>query len=1054
VNGVHSIRQKLTRIVLVTCGVSILMACAVLAAYDVVAARREMAENLIQTARTMAPNTTAGLSFGDARAVREVLSSLKAQPDVIGACVYEPDGSVFASYARTGSRPGVIPPPRGTDGVHLALRSMTVFEPIRLDGQRIGTIYLSSDLEPLYARAQKFAEIVLAVIGASFITAYLLASKLQRSISEPILELARVAFAHSAQKDYAIRARKRSDDEVGSLVDRFNEMLDQIEAREAALQRAHDDLEIRVEERTRELQKEVGERRQAEKALEERTMFLDSLIKNTPIGIVAIDTDDAVQMCNPAFEKLFRYRQKDVVGRQLYKLLTAPDIDEEVRSNRQRLVRGQITHVVTRRKRSDGSLVDVEAHSVPLVIEDKVTGAVLLYQDITERKRAEEALLRAKEAAESASRAKSEFLANMSHEIRTPMNGIIGMTELALDTKLNAEQREYLGMVKSSADSLLTLINDILDFSKIEAGKLEFEQIDFAFQQSLGETVKVLAMRAHQKGLELAWRVEAGIPERLKGDANRLRQILVNLAGNAVKFTERGEIAVEVEKESEDGTGMTLHFRVRDTGIGIAKEKQAMIFEAFTQADSSASRKYGGTGLGLAITTRLVNLMGGKIWLDSEPGQGSTFHFTVRYGFADANGPEIGGQDREALKGIFVLVVDDNPTNRVSLVEMLSRWRMRPEAVDSGQAALEALGAAHRQHQPFELLITDMQMPEMDGLELIARLRRDAAFRDLPAILLSSSVQPEEASHARALGIAGYLTKPVQPDELLGLMVSAIRPHTADRSRAPAVTHQPLAAGRQSMKILLTEDNAVNRKLATALLEKHGHRVFVAENGREALAILDREKADVVLMDLQMPVMDGFEAIRAIRAKEQRSGGHLPIVALTAHAMQGDRERCLQAGADDYVTKPIRTAELFAAIERVAKQPEQSRETSAPSPATSSLQSAGFLDVAAALERVEGDHELLEELVRLFVEGCPAAMREIRQAFSDRDAHQLDRLAHTMKGSSASLGANRVSEAALVLEMRARAGALENAGELIDVLQGELDRVIPELESLTRKVAH
>jgi len=1050
VNGVRSIREKLTRIVLITCGVSILLACLVLAGYDVLASRKQLSDDLIQTAQTMAPNTTAGLSFGDFGAVHEVLRSLKAQPYVVNAGVYKADGSVFASYARAGGpRRETTLPPQGPDGIHWTFRNMTVFEPIKLDGERIGTIYLNSDLEPLYARARKFAEIVLVVICLSFVTAYLLASNLQKAISVPILDLARAAFAVSVQKDFSIRAKKTSEDEVGSLADRFNEMLNQIQVREKALQDAHDELEARVDERTRELQKEIRDRRQAEKSLQERTTFLDSLIKNAPIGIVAIGNNDAVQMCNPAFERLFRYRQKDIGGRQLYPLLSAPEINAEIDTNRARLVQGQLTRVVSRRKRSDGTLVDVEAYAVPLIIDGKMTGAVLLYQDITERKRAEEALLRAKEAAETANRSKSEFLANMSHEIRTPMNGIIGMTELALDTDLTGEQREYLGMVKSSADSLLTLINEILDFSKIEAGKLEFEQIDFPFQQSLAETVKVLGMRAHQKGLELAWRVGPGVPEYLKGDANRLRQILVNLVGNAVKFTERGEIVVEVEKESEDNSGIVLHFRVRDTGIGIPEEKQSMIFEAFTQADSSASRKYGGTGLGLAITTRLVDLMGGRIWLDSERGKGSTFHFTIRFGFADDVVEELHGADPEALMNLSVLIVDDNRTNRVGMVEMLSRWGMRPEAVDSGEAALQALEKARERSRPFELVITDMQMPEMDGLQMIAKVRQYAAFRDLPVIMLSSSVHPDEVRCARGLAISAYLTKPIQPSELLDAMVAAIKPAAA-AGVSTRNQETPVAKGGATMNIVLAEDNAVNKKLATALLEKHGHKVYSAENGREALALLERQVADVVLMDLQMPVMDGFEAIHEIRAKEQRSGGHLPIVALTAHAMQGDRERCLEAGADDYVSKPIRVAELFAAIDRALKRKAPSHR-SAPQQTRSSLEAAEVLDLHAALDRVEGDRDLLEELVRLFIEGYPAAMEDMRHALRDGDAHLLQRLAHTMKGSSANLGADRVSQAALALEMQARSEALESAGRLTDVLQAELDRVLPELEALTRK---
>jgi two-component system, sensor histidine kinase and response regulator len=1039
-NGASSIREKITRIVLVTSGVTILLACAVLAISNVVTLRSQLADDLIQTARTTGPNTTADLEFRDVEAAADTLSSLKAQPHIVAACVYKHDGSIFATYARSGApRADVAPPRIGAAGVHGSFRDLVVFEPIWLDGERIGTIYLKSDLGQVYASAEVVLEIVFVVICASFLAAYLLASRLQRVISEPILELARTAFAVSVHKDFSIRATKRSQDEIGSLVDRFNEMLNQIQVRESALQTAHDELEARVDERTRELQTEVGERRQAERALEERTAFLDSLIKNTPMGIVAINNNDAVQMCNPAFENLFRFRQKDICGQSLSQLLSAPDVEEEVRANRQRIYWGHTTHLATQRKRSDGSFVDVETHAVPLMIEGKVTGAVVLYQDITERKRAEEALLRAKEAAEAANRAKSEFLANMSHEIRTPMNGVIGMTELALDTRLNREQRKYLGMVKSSADSLLTVINEILDFSKIEAGKLELERIDFSFQQSLGETVKVLAMRAHQKGLELVWRVAPGIPERVQGDANRLRQILVNLVGNAVKFTDRGEIAVDVEKESEDAAGMTLHFKVRDTGIGIPRGKQAVIFEAFTQADSSASRKYGGTGLGLAITTRLVNLMGGTIWLESEPGLGSTFHFTARFGFADDPGSEVESAHPDVLEDSSVLVVDDNKTNRASLVETLSAWGMRPESVASGESAVEALESARKRAHPFHLVITDMEMPEMDGLELCAKIRRHSTSRELPVILLSSSLRSNEAPRARELGVAAYLTKPVQPSELLDAILNALSP-AASSLLEPHPERGPRERGMRTMKIILAEDNAVNRKLATTLLEKQGHTVIVTENGREALDVLERGRADVILMDLQMPVMDGFEAIRAIRTKEQRSGDHLPIVALTAHAMQGDRERCLQAGADDYVTKPIRTADLFDAIERVVKQ------SVAPPPGKA-------LDEAAALDRVEGDRELLEDLVRLFLDECRATMKEIREAMVERDAGQLERLAHTMHGSSASLGANQVSQAASALEMRARSGAMEAAGELVEILQGEIDRVLPELQALVRKVA-
>ena len=430
----RSIRQKLTRITLITCGASILMACTALAAYDFITSRKDLARILIQTGGTTGANTTAALSFGDAGSARETLSSLSAQNHIVQACIYTRDGAIFASYARSGSHPNPLPPSPGLDGIASTPGHVALFQPIWLNGERIGTIYLDSDTKELYAREWRFAEIVLIVVLGSFVTAYLLAARLQRSISEPVRELAETVSAVSLGKDHSIRAIKSSEDEIGSLVDGFNEMLDRIHEREKALQSARDDLEGRVSERTSELQKEIAERKHTEKELEERTAFFNSLIENSPIAIVAVGIDDDVQFCNPAFEHIFRHRQADIIGKSLLGLVTNPDILSEVAGNREAVWKGKIIHTISRRARSDGSLVDVEAFSVPLGPPGHRTGAFMQYQDITERKRAEEALLRAKEAAEAASRAKSEFLANMSHEIRTPMNGIIGMTDLALDT--------------------------------------------------------------------------------------------------------------------------------------------------------------------------------------------------------------------------------------------------------------------------------------------------------------------------------------------------------------------------------------------------------------------------------------------------------------------------------------------------------------------------------------------------------------------------------------------------------------------------------------------
>jgi PAS domain S-box-containing protein len=1044
-----SIRQKITGIVLATCGVSVLMACAIFAVYDRISFRRSLRSQLVTVAAITGSNTTAALAFDDPKSAAEILNSLSSQAHIAEACIYTPNGHVFATYARSGSESQFTPPAPGADGTSIRSGYMVLFHQIRLNGERIGTIYLRSDLEEMKSRATLYTEIVSGVILVSFVTAFLLASRLQRVISEPIRDLARTASTISLGKNYSLRAAKRSEDEIGFLVDRFNEMLNQLQTREAALQWARDELEVRVEERTGELQKEIVERKQTERTLEDRTSFLNSLIENSPVAIVGLGADQAVQLCNPAFEILFRYRLQDILGRRLSDLLAAPEIRSEVAVSSERLLQGKTTHVVTRRKRGDGTLVDVDGFSVPIFGDGKVTGAVVLYQDITERKRSEEALLKAKEDAESASRAKSEFLANMSHEIRTPMNGIIGMTELTLDTDLTTDQREYLRMVKTSADSLLVLINDILDFSKIEAGKLELEMLDFPLRESLGETLKVMALRTHQKGLELAWRVAPDVPDRLMGDVGRLRQILINLLGNAIKFTEKGEVVLEVEKEGEDASGILLHFRVRDTGIGIPKEKQELVFEAFTQADSSATRKYGGTGLGLAITSRLVDLIGGKIWLESEPDRGSTFHFTGHFGFAEDNGEATTRADVEIAQGFPVLVVDDNETNRVILLEMLSAWGLRPEPAEGGKTALEKLKRAHEQGQRFRLVIADMQMPDMDGSTLSEEIRKSPSFGNVPILLLSSSPQQDETSRSHNLAMISYLTKPVQPSELLNAIFGVLS-NPLDIPDPPAAKQDLPSERAQGMTVLLAEDNAVNRKLATTLLEKRGHTVVVAQNGREALDALERGSIDLVLMDVQMPVMDGFAAMRAIRAKEQNTGAHVPIIALTAHAMKGDKERCIGAGADEYVTKPLRLAELLAAIDRLRTG---IASVSAHAPAAAGGATSSALDLAEALERVEGDRELLEEIARIFADECPSNIAAIRLALEAGDAHQLEILAHTIKGASANFGASGVTEAALKLENCARDGDFETAGQCIADLDTEVARLLPELESLCRKVA-
>ncbi|MBC7965260.1 MAG: response regulator, partial [Fuerstia sp.] len=735
------------------------------------------------------------------------------------------------------------------------------------------------------------------------------------------------------------------------------------------------------------------------------------------------------------------YSAEEMIGKTDFDLFPPEEAEFFVRKDREVLNGLKRVDIEEEEILTDKGIRILHTKKIPVCDEHGKPRFLLgIAEDITEKKQTLLALKAAKESAEAASVAKSDFLANMSHEIRTPMNAIIGMTDLVLDTPLDPTQRDYLTIVSESAESLLAIINEILDFSKIEAGKLELESIDFDVRDEIGDTLKTLGIRAHAKHLELAWQVHSDVPAWLCGDTVRLRQILVNLIGNAIKFTGQGEVFVNAECDSVSDTHVTLHLSVRDTGIGIQPEKQQKIFSAFEQADTSTTRQFGGTGLGLTITSSLAKAMGGSIRVESIPGQGSTFHFTgvFRKG-SNRDEP----QEFPDLTGLSVLVVDDNATNRRILKEMLENWGMTVETVAGGREAIRALQNTIAAHRSLPLVISDVHMPGIDGFMLTEQLRATTALRETVINKLTSGGKTGDIQRCKELGVRAHLIKPVKQSELLEAIVGAVGGKTVQATLPLAATVK--ADAMPPLKVLLAEDGKANQTLAVGLLTKWGHTVEIAENGEDAISLWQHGSFDVILMDVQMPVLDGLQATQRIRELERATGTHIPIIAMTARAMKGDRERCLAAGMDDYVSKPVRRQELERALREMAKPVEQASSQDGADQATGTSShaatSSDVIDWEAALEYVEGDRELLNELLLTAVSENHELLMQLDAAISARDVIVVSRLAHTIKGGAQTIAATATIRLAKAIEAAAHAEDFKTARTLMPQLCAAVERL-------------
>jgi PAS domain S-box-containing protein len=989
---------------LVACGVALLH---VLLQADIADQRAALREHLQDEMIFILPAMSGPAIVGDYAVIAEIVKARARQPVIAQFSWTDNSGHAVSA---PGPRVAVAAPRWFVRWIDLPAHAES--RPVVVGGERYGSVFLQLDPAESVNRVwrgftQRLGVLLLGTGLSLGVTLLVL-----RAGMRPLRDLA-ISARRFGAGDYAVRIARAGPSETAECIQAFNSMAESVESLVRLLRRA--------EETTRLLALQVEQ-------------SSDAIVSSNQLGIVT--------SWNHGAARLFGYPAGDAINRPLREL----DLFDARPESAER----QSFEACA--KTRSGQLVEVSVVVTPLFDEaGRPLGELAVVRDISVLKRKEA-------AAEAANRAKSEFLAAMSHEIRTPMNGVIGMTALLLESALTPEQREYAEAVHRSGEALLTIINDILDFSKIEAGRLELEPAPFALREMLAETLKTVAPLAHGKGLELTYEVASDVPDDVVADAGRLGQIVLNLLGNAIKFTERGEVAVRVDTDAVTPDAVALRLAIQDTGIGIPLDKRELIFEAFAQADTSTTRRFGGTGLGLAICRRLVEQMQGRLWLMSEVGQGSTFFVSVRLPRAKEPVARQIAAPLGTLRGLAVLAVDDNATNRRLLEAMLGSWGVAATVVADGSSALAALERARASGSPFRLVLLDARMPELDGFAVAERIRREPTLADLTVMLLTSDVLRGDLARCRELGIARHLVKPIAPSDLLIALLRALG-EKIEMSPAPAAAEPGSDLPSRRLRVLVAEDNAVNQLLIVHLLERLGHVVALAGNGQEAVEAYERHAFDLVLMDVQMPILDGLTATEAIRRHEalHPERGRLPIMALTAFALRGDRERCLAAGMDDYLTKPVKPIELAAALRRLSGGPSAVPAAGAetvpgdpapPAPAER-VAEMGF-DLTEALSYVEGNRELLDELLGIFALDAPTQMDKIRGAIAAGDPTQLMRGAHTLKGSLKVLAAATAVQLAMDLETLGRAGEIDGAREMVAALEHEVERILQSVMTLKR----